>query len=248
MKHTIHKALVFGVTFGGVLAFQNCGYVDKPMDPLLSAGSASLLSTGTIIPFSAVQSQVLNPQCLGCHSASNASGGVDLSSYAKVVTLVKAGNPSSSLLYTEIASGSMPMGGTLAPELKTLVYNWIATGANNTVATPTPNPGATATPVATATPTPTPSPTPPSTGTATASFTWLEANIFKPRCTSCHGEMLSYSGVTQYVSPGSSSLSPLYLRTASTNSADRMPQGGAALSTSEEAALKSWIDLGAMNN
>ena len=249
LKHATGKAAVFAVTFGVVLGFQNCGYVQKSMDPVLAAGSLSSLGSGAAIPFATVQSQVINPQCLGCHSASSASGGVDLSSYSKVMAFVKAGSPSDSLIYTQISSGAMPQGGHLTSELQTLVYNWIITGANNTVAaTPVPIGGSVggsvgATPVVTATPSATATPSQVSSS-PTASFSWIQANILVPKCVSCHGEMNSYSGTMQYVSAGSSSASPLYLRTQSGS----MPQGGVALTTAQEAAVQSWIDLGAANN
>ena len=137
IRDVLSKLTVAAVMLVSITFFQNCGYIDKPMDSVLAAGGAfdSLASNGSAIPFATVQSKVLTPYCVQCHSPGFASGGVDLSSYAGTFATVSAGNPGASTLYTVLVSNSMPQGGAgLSSDLKMLVSQWISTGANNTVA------------------------------------------------------------------------------------------------------------------
>jgi mono/diheme cytochrome c family protein len=77
--------------------------------------------------YAAIQKAVLTPHCISCHGS---SGGVSLTSYASVLKTVNPGSPQGSSLYTAIATGNMPRGGSqLSSTLVNEVYDWIKAGA-----------------------------------------------------------------------------------------------------------------------
>lgn len=84
--------------------------------------------------YASLQANIFAPRCLACHSTSTARGGVVLDNYTKVMKYVRAGQPTSSKLYTIMASGEMPQSPYAklnSTELKA-VSDWIkAGGANN---------------------------------------------------------------------------------------------------------------------
>jgi hypothetical protein len=101
-------------------ALPGAGVVGPPVAP-----------TGQIT-FARVNEAILQPSCVSCHSGSEISGGVDLSSYQNVIRHVTPGNSSSSQLYTAVASGRMPQGGSPpSPELVGELRAWIDDGAPN---------------------------------------------------------------------------------------------------------------------
>ncbi len=82
--------------------------------------------------FTWINANVLQPNCVSCHSGSSAPSGIDLSSYSSVMSsAVTAGNPSSSKLYTATSSGSMPPSGALPAADVTAIQSWIQAGAAN---------------------------------------------------------------------------------------------------------------------
>ncbi|MGZ3708570.1 MAG: hypothetical protein ACXWPM_07135, partial [Bdellovibrionota bacterium] len=111
-----------------------------PPPPPSSTTSGSTTSTSptgsptpvTQVTFQQVNSQVLQPNCAGCHSAGSSP---DFSSYATTVSsssVVSPGNPAASALYTAIQTGRMPKGGAqLSQTDQSLVYYWIQQGALN---------------------------------------------------------------------------------------------------------------------
>jgi len=126
--------------------------------------------------------------------------------------------------------------------------------------TPTPTPVPTATPRPTVTPTPTPTPTPVPTATPTptpaatpanATYTYINNNILKPKCTGCHGNAggvsyATYAGATasKSVIKGNPDSSGLYTTTKS----GIMPTSGTKLTTTETELIRIWILNGAPNN
>ncbi len=113
------------------VAFQNCGYVAKPIDvSLIGTNDGASVDA---IPFAKVKAEVFDPKCLACHSDSLQSGNVNLQSYTSTMKAVVAGDADGSLVYQSIADGSMPLGGALDPAAKQLVYDWIRGGALETV-------------------------------------------------------------------------------------------------------------------
>lgn len=79
--------------------------------------------------------QVIDGNCVGCHSAGGQAGGLDLETdwYAAVVDggLVVPGDSAGSVLYQRITSGSSPMPpvGLMAESNQAIVGDWIDAGA-----------------------------------------------------------------------------------------------------------------------
>ncbi len=70
--------------------------------------------------------------CVSCHSSSRSAGGINLVSYQdlfKIDALVIKGDAASSLLYTSVASGSMPPSGKMEDSRILLLKKWIDDGA-----------------------------------------------------------------------------------------------------------------------
>jgi hypothetical protein len=118
-----------------VVSFQNCGKF-KP-----EFADSSLSSESTTPPpgisFAQINSQVIQPFCVTCHSAGNTTtgGGYDYSSYAKVLGSTPAqtvvpNSPSTSTFYTDCTSGKMPLGGApISSTLASMIQQWIQNGA-----------------------------------------------------------------------------------------------------------------------
>lgn len=78
--------------------------------------------------YQTVNSQVLQPYCLSCHSAAGGNrAGINLESYSNVLKNITA-------VKSTINSGSMPRGTTLSASQKKLILDWIAAGAPQTAA------------------------------------------------------------------------------------------------------------------
>lgn len=71
-----------------------------------------------------VNKEVIAPRCLGCHSAPNDRGGVNLETYESVMENANS-------VESEIQSGSMPRprNKPLTPEQKELILKWLSMGA-----------------------------------------------------------------------------------------------------------------------
>lgn len=82
-----------------------------------------------------MQNQLLNPDCVSCHSGPNPSAGLDFTTYNNVVhnpvlrTLVVPGAPDQSALFTEIEGGVAPGGVPVTQAQIGLVRTWIEQGA-----------------------------------------------------------------------------------------------------------------------
>ena len=102
--------------------FQNC-------TPGASHESAET-SSGLQASFQSV-SGILANNCLGCHSANQASGGVVLDTYDDLISsgVVVPGNVDASSLYLAVASGRMPQVGSLSSAEIDMIRRWIAEGA-----------------------------------------------------------------------------------------------------------------------
>ena len=91
-------------------------------------GTGTGTGTGSAATFSEVSSQILS-NCTSCHSGSSPSAGIDLSTYTGVMSVVSAGNPSGSTIYTVVSGGIMPPSGALPSSDVTLLSDWITSGA-----------------------------------------------------------------------------------------------------------------------
>ncbi len=66
--------------------------------------------------------------CQSCHSGANPSANFDITSYSKVSSLVKAGDPKNSFLYQKVTTGSMAVHSNAS--INQAIYCWILNGAN----------------------------------------------------------------------------------------------------------------------
>lgn len=79
-----------------------------------------------------IAANVLTPRCLNCHGPTRRDGGVDFRTYTSTIRTLTAGNAARSPLYTEVASGSMPEGGTRLTTVQVqAIQDWINAGALN---------------------------------------------------------------------------------------------------------------------
>ena len=87
------------------------------------------------ISFGQVQQQLLNPNCVSCHSGPNPSFGLDFTTFQNVVhnpvlpNLVVPGQPDQSALFTDIQGGIAPGGVPVTQDQINLVRTWIEEGA-----------------------------------------------------------------------------------------------------------------------
>jgi hypothetical protein len=239
-KRTLLFTAVFIVL---ITSFQNCGYVGNS-DP-----GAFMLSSA-YVTYDDVREKVFVPYCLNCHQGSAPDAGLDLSTYIGAMASVVPYDLAGSHLMHPLEDGSMPPTGALTASEINLVENWILSGAPEsslapppTGATPTPTPAPTATP----TPTPSPSATP-----LPATFTYINNNILKTRCLTCHNtnkmdggfSYSTYMDTLQSLVIGNAAASKLFIQ-VNTNA---MPKGSAALSAAQKTAIQTWINNGAANN
>ena len=134
------RGLIITMALSATVTVAGCGFTQYPNSNSGTGSSASTGSTsptgsptavpsGTPATFAEVSSQVLS-NCTSCHSGSSPSGGIDLSTYSGVMTVVSAGNPSASQIYTAVSGGVMPPGsGGLPASDVTLLSEWITSGA-----------------------------------------------------------------------------------------------------------------------
>jgi formylglycine-generating enzyme required for sulfatase activity len=96
---------------------------------LLLACCASPLAAAD---FSSDVKPLLEAECLQCHNASNALGGIRLDSRAEAAKVIQAGKPDQSPLYSALAPDDdrvMPPSGALPADKRALIRDWIAAGA-----------------------------------------------------------------------------------------------------------------------
>ena len=118
------KVFIIGLAF---LLFR-CGYHEE------KEGTETPVS---ITPtFGSIQSVILTPKCVRCHSGQRAPQAVDLTEYRLLMRggaegpIVVPGDPEASPFYQVLRSGAMPQGGPMLSELEIMaVYEWINQGA-----------------------------------------------------------------------------------------------------------------------
>ncbi|MGZ3722756.1 MAG: hypothetical protein ACXVA9_07500 [Bdellovibrionales bacterium] len=84
--------------------------------------------------FAFINTNVIQSQCIACHSAAALQGGVNLSTYNNVLAFLTKGDSSISALYLAVAQpgGAMPLNGTpLSAALVKDISDWINDGAAN---------------------------------------------------------------------------------------------------------------------
>ena len=206
-------------------------------------------SLGTTNPHSAEALDILNRNCTSCHGESSGAGnvyGLQNINHMVQAGLIFPGSPSTSLIFNEISTGSMPPGGALSAEEQALIYQWIL-AASPTASTPTPAPTPTPTPTPSPSPSPTPSPTP------VASFAYIEKTILIPKCTACHSgtsgsagySFDTYARVMNSVNTKNPTASKLY---TIIHSGQMPPKSSQRLNSEQENLILQWIQEGAKNN
>ncbi len=119
----LYSAILF--SFFLLFSFQNCNRFIVPV----STASSSSFSAAS---FEQINSKLLIPKCLACHGAVSPSGGIDLSTYSKMMAsnIVIPYDFERSLLYIVLSNGSMPSGGPqISSEDLIGIKNWISAGA-----------------------------------------------------------------------------------------------------------------------
>lgn len=195
--------------------------------------------------FQWIERAIIEPKCLRCHQGTSAAMGVDLSSYEAILRVVVPYHPEQSRFFTTIESGSMPKGGERLTDTEiSRIYDWIQKGASNGVA-----PSASPTP--TATPEPSPSPQP--------LFSWINRNIFVPKCLKCHkppkpaGDV-DFSSFTRLIDSEGITKKPIEAENPEESGVydqvvrQKMPPGPDKLTRAEELAIFDWIKNGANEN
>jgi mono/diheme cytochrome c family protein len=227
------KVKSIGVVMGSlvlILAYQNCA---KPF--VNGSGSMVGLSEQDIIEEKAMK--VLVSKCSSCHSSTVKSGGVDVMDINEMLALgvIIPGEPSLSLVFTQIQGGAMPPSSALAQADIEAVYNWIADGFKG---------GTTVTPI-------TP-PTPTVPVALEAKYASIYTKILEPKCLGCHNansrngvNFATYTGTMNTVQRTLPLSSSLYTSVATRKT---MPKSSGFLTTAENKAIFDWITAGALNN
>jgi hypothetical protein len=96
------------------------------------------VATVSSLSFSKDVYPIFEASCIKCHGVEKVSRGLDLTSYAKIMTgsikgpVVLPGDAENSLLVKLTAEGKMPkQGAKLTPEQVEIVRNWVIQGAPN---------------------------------------------------------------------------------------------------------------------
>jgi cytochrome c553 len=172
---------------------------------------------------------LLNSGCAmsGCHDAASHKDGVNLTSYAKVLSTsgVISGNPSNSKLYKVIANNSMPPGAPFTQAQKDIIYKWILQGAKNNACN----------------------------DCDTSLFTYSGAvlPIMNTYCKGCHNPSSLGGGidVSTYASVKNIAISGKLIGCIThTAGFIAMPQGGSKLSDCRIMQVQKWISAGILNN
>lgn len=107
-----------------------------PQPPNQPGSAPSSTPSATLhISFSQVQTQLLNPDCVSCHSGPRPSFGLDFTTYNNVAhnpvlpNLVVPGQPGRSALFSDIQGGVAPGGVPVTQDQIDLLFNWIQQGA-----------------------------------------------------------------------------------------------------------------------
>lgn len=195
------------------------------------------LSTTNSPAYADIQSQILQPYCLSCHSAAGGNlGGINLETYANTVTYI------SQIQHAVIVKQSMPPGTPLSSGLQQLLATWISDGApQNSVPVNQEERRAAETA----------SPAEPSEDLQ-PTFSSISQNILTPKCVMCHGTdgdtpitNYDYLIKSKWIVPGDLTKSALY---GSIKVGEMPPSGSGTLTQTEIDTVGAWITDGAKNN
>jgi mono/diheme cytochrome c family protein len=236
--------LLFILISGLVLTigFQNCAPSHTVGTQLGSTtGSADLVnSANSVAIFETTLFPILRQNCASCHG-----GGIPplhsvvdpQSAHDTLINsaLVNLASPSASRVVIKINGGHQSLPVALAVDLQTAIQAWATDLANSSASL-----GGT---IAL-----------PSAPVLKAEFKSIHNLILVPKCTGCHGSAVKKDGIdystydktiaTGKVIKGNANSSGLYNSCVDGN----MPEGAPALTTTELAAIRDWINAGAINN
>ncbi len=178
---------------------------------------------------------VLQPRCVSCHGGAKISMGIDLSSYRALMAsnVVVPGQPDQSQLFQSVSEGKMPVGPPLTVSQVDRIRTWISVGAPGDELPPPPKPE--------------------------PKFSWLDKNVFEPKCLKCHTGNNPKGDVdfTNYASLMASTgltLTPIVAGEPGNSGVydqvilELMPPGPNKLSNEIREALAEWIRRGALED
>jgi mono/diheme cytochrome c family protein len=178
------------------------------------------------LDFSTIQTKVIQPYCISCHSSAGGNAdGVNLENYSNVLHYIDK------VQDTVAVRHSMPPGQPLSKGLQQLLVTWISNGSPEHTSQGAP-------------PSTPPTPTEP----LVATFTSISKNIFVPKCAVCHGAggntpITSYDFLKKGWVVANDLKSPLYL---AINGGGMPPSE--PLTQNEIDTIGAWITDGAKNN
>ncbi len=219
--------------FGAVCftLFQNCSARHESWE---ASSLASINQVNTQLSIQAFEKNlqpIMLQNCAGCHgvnqqplhSVSDAASAHDIIMSFGLVNIV---DPSQSRLVTKISGGHASLPTTLSDEILNAIQAWADEIGNSAVPT----------------------------GQITATFSSINELILQPKCVSCHNPtgIRPSEDYTDYVTtintgkvvPFDAVQSELYTQCVS----GEMPQDSTRLTDAELAAIRTWIDNGALNN
>jgi len=128
----MNKGLRGGLALSLALLLGGCGISNGTVlapvpEPTTGGGGGAAATnpdyTGTI-------QAILSSSCTSCHSGATPPAGVNLSTYDGVLKVISPGDAAGSLLFQEVDSGGMPLGGPkLAQATIDTIKTWIDGGA-----------------------------------------------------------------------------------------------------------------------
>ncbi len=120
----LHRTSLIMGLFCFTLPMSACNFKDEKNT---STEPDVVIAPDTAISFADIQSQILEPSCVGCHSQAGGNrGSVNLESYAAVKSNIDE------IQSSTVDSTRMPQGDTLSKSLIALLRTWIAQGAPET--------------------------------------------------------------------------------------------------------------------
>ncbi|MGZ3787342.1 MAG: hypothetical protein ACXVLQ_02400 [Bacteriovorax sp.] len=216
-----------------LLFLVGCNY-SIPKNLATNSGNQAIekLPMGTVPGYQLVNSGIIGPKCLECHSSAGGNaGGVNLETYANV-----SGNLAS--IRDEVTSSRMPKNrAPLSAREKEILLTWIDAGGPKDVANPTPAPSRP--------PTPPPTPGDVVLDPDKIDYQLVNAKVIGPKCLGCHSAKGNdMAGINLETYENVSDLIDVIKDEVSSGS---MPMGK-PLTEFQKKLFLTWIEKGAPKN
>lgn len=231
MKKTV--AILLG---GIILSYQNCAYVSRPQESTRTQSSVEAGTESEVLTKSAMG--LLRTKCAACHSPENPQGHFESVEDLEAMLFYRyivPGEASISPLYEVISRGEMPPNPAdrLNSEQVKIVFEWINSGLKED------GEGGGV-------------PLDPAAGVLMPTYSSIQANVLRPKCSGCHNatrqdggvNLSTYTAVMNTVTPGNPATSSLFTTTQSGD----MPRRGTRLTAAQLGAIRDWITQNAQNN